>query len=98
MTLCLVLIGLGWMMMLVLVLFLLRVWTITFMLILLILRLHIRCGLFFVIVMRLLANLPILLLFVRSSFCARGMLQLRSSSLRCLLFGVSSTLLVLSYH
>jgi hypothetical protein len=83
--------------MLVLVLFLLLVWMIILLLILLILSLHIRCGLFFVIVMRLLANLPILLLFVRSSFCAREMLQL-SSLPRCLLFGVSSTLLVLSYH
>jgi hypothetical protein len=49
-------------------------------------------------VTHLLDNLPILLIFIRSNFCVREMLQLRSSSLRCLLFSVSSTFLVLSYH
>jgi hypothetical protein len=56
----------------------------------------VRSGLFFVRSMTLLDSLPILLLFVRSSFFARVTLQLRTSLIRFLLFGVSLTLLALS--
>jgi hypothetical protein len=46
--------------------------------------------------MSLLASLPILLLFVRSSFFARVTLQLRISLISFLLLGASLTLLALS--
>jgi hypothetical protein len=94
MTLCLVLIGLGWMMMLMLVLFLPLVWRTVLLLILLSLSLHTRCSLFCMTDISLLANLPILLLFVRSNSYDREILQLMSSSLRYLLFGLNLILLV----
>jgi hypothetical protein len=56
----------------------------------------IRCDLFFVRSMSLLGSLPILLLFVRSSFFARVTLQLRTFFISFLLFSVSLTLLALS--
>jgi hypothetical protein len=56
----------------------------------------IRCDLFFVRNMSLLDNLPILLLFVRSSFFDRVTLSLVTSLLSFLLFGVSLTLLTLN--
>jgi hypothetical protein len=56
----------------------------------------IRCGLFFVRNRSLWDSLPILLLFVRSSFFDRVTLQLRTSLISFLLFGISSTLLALS--
>jgi hypothetical protein len=56
----------------------------------------IRCGIFFVRSMSLLDSLPILLLFVRSSFFARVTLQLRIFLISFLLFGASLTLLALS--
>src|SRR6185369_8926928 len=46
----------------------------------------------------LLVSLPILLLYVRSSSCARVILQLIISMIRCLQCGVSLILLVLHYH
>jgi hypothetical protein len=55
-----------------------------------------RCGLFFVIIMSPLDNLLFLPLFIRSSFFTRVMLQFMISLLSSLLFGVRSTLLVLS--
>jgi hypothetical protein len=67
-----------------------------FLLILWISSVLIRCGIFFVRSMSLLTSLPILLLFVRSSFFARVTLQLRISFIILLLFGVSLTLLALS--
>jgi hypothetical protein len=57
----------------------------------------IRCDLFIVRSMSLLASLSILLIFVRSNFFARVTLQLRISLISFLLFGVSLTLLALSY-
>jgi hypothetical protein len=56
----------------------------------------VRCGLFFIRSMSLLDNLPILLLFARSSFFTRVTLQLRTSLISFLLFGISLTLLALS--
>jgi hypothetical protein len=46
--------------------------------------------------MSLLDNLPILLLFIRSSFFDRMTLQLMTSLISFLMFGVSLTLLALS--
>jgi hypothetical protein len=57
---------------------------------------HQMCS-FFIRNMSLLANLPILLLFVRSSLFARVTLQLRISLISFLLFGASLTLLALNY-
>jgi hypothetical protein len=57
---------------------------------------HQMCS-FFIRSMSLLANLPILLLFVRSSLFARVTLQLRISLISFLLFGTSLTLLALNY-
>jgi hypothetical protein len=51
---------------------------------------------FFIRSMSLLASLPILLLFVRSSFFARVTLQVRISLISFMLFGASLTLLTLS--
>jgi hypothetical protein len=51
---------------------------------------------FFIRSISLLDSLPILLLFIRSSFFARVTLQLRTSLISFLLFGVSLTLLALS--
>jgi hypothetical protein len=56
----------------------------------------IKCGLFFVRSMSLLDSLPILLLFVRSSFFVRVTLQLRTSLISFLLFDVSLTLLAIN--
>jgi hypothetical protein len=70
------------------VIFFSLVWR-TLLLILLNLSLHIRCGLFCVIVMSLLFSLPVLLPLVRSNSYNTKILQLTSSSLRCLLFGTS---------
>jgi hypothetical protein len=53
-------------------------------------------ALFFVRSMSLLDSLPILLLFVKSNFFVRVTLQLRTSLISFLLFGVSLTLLALS--
>jgi hypothetical protein len=47
--------------------------------------------------MSLLDSLPVLLLFVRSSFFDRMMLHLMTSLISSLLFGAGSTLLVVSY-
>jgi hypothetical protein len=52
----------------------------------------IRCVLFFIRSMSLLNNLPILLLFVSSSFFARVTVQLRTSLINILLFGICFTL------
>ena len=43
-------------------------------------------------------SLPILMLYVRSSYCARVILQLMIYMLRCLQCGVSLIRLVLHYH
>jgi len=56
-----------------------------------------QVGLFFVSVMSLLVSVPILLLYVRNSYCAKVILQL-ISILRCLPCGASLILLVLHYH
>jgi hypothetical protein len=53
----------------------------------------IRCGLFFIRNMSLLKSLPILLLFARSSFFDRVTLQLMTSLINFMLFGVSLTFL-----
>jgi hypothetical protein len=52
----------------------------------------IRCGLFFVKSMSLPGSLPILLLFIRSSFFDRVTLQLRTSLIGFLLFDQHGTL------
>ena len=57
---------------------------------------HHMCA-FCVVVTSLLISLPILLLFVKSIFYNKEILQLMST-LKCLLFGVSLVLLVPSCH
>jgi hypothetical protein len=55
-------------------------------------------GFFFVSVMSPPASLPVLLLYVKNSYCARVILQLRISMLRCLQCGIRLIPLVLHYH
>jgi hypothetical protein len=82
--------------MLVLAWFWQLVWRIVLLLILWSLSRLIRYGLFFIKNMSLLDSLPILLLFIRSSFFDKVTLQLMTSLISFLLFGVSLTLLALS--
>jgi hypothetical protein len=88
---------LGLMRMLGLVWFLWPVWRIDFLLRLWSLSGLIRCRLLFAVVMSPLDNLLFFLLFVRSSFFVRVRLPLMLSSIRSLLFGIRSTLLVLNF-
>jgi hypothetical protein len=76
--------------------FLQLVWRINFLLILWSLSGLIGCVFFFEIAMSPLDSILFLLLFVRSNFFTKVMLQLMLSWISSLLFGVRSTLLVLS--
>jgi hypothetical protein len=82
--------------MLVLAQFSQLVWRTVLLLILWSLSKLIIYDLYFIRSMSLLDSLPILLLFVRSSFFDRATLQLRTSLINFLLFGISLTFLALS--